>query len=86
MKSPVTIMKAVLWERQTPDRSDYESPHLTDEIWDILTPCWAWDPNDRPTVDVLLSQCKALKIKTGGTGSGASSFVGRSSSSDTLST
>ncbi|KAG8916360.1 hypothetical protein FRC02_004019 [Tulasnella sp. 418] len=84
MKSPVTIMKAVLWERQTPNRSEYESPHLTDEIWELLTPCWAWEPNDRPTVDVLLSQCKALKATTGRSGSGASSIVGRTSSSETL--
>ena len=48
---------------QVPKRSTVDKSHIEglDEIWSVCTWCWATNPADRPTMDVVL---KRLNVST----------------------
>ncbi|PPQ70362.1 LOW QUALITY PROTEIN: hypothetical protein CVT26_013796 [Gymnopilus dilepis] len=39
-----------------------QSMEVTDELWNLLTKCWAKEPQARPTIDVVLSWLSVLSL------------------------
>jgi len=44
-----------------PPRPSLEScPNLKDELWDVIQSCWAQDPCQRPTMDIVGSWLRLI--------------------------
>jgi hypothetical protein len=48
-----------------PKRADYESEFIDDQMWALLSSCWAKDPAQRPTIDRVLEQLMAITTSRG---------------------
>lgn len=47
---------------ERPLRSDFESPEMSDKLWEMLEKCWNQDPSKRLEISQVLSGLQGLAL------------------------
>ncbi|CAE6454568.1 unnamed protein product [Rhizoctonia solani] len=67
IKSDHAVIKEVALHKRTPLRPQEVIPERSlygDQLWDILTECWSYDPQDRPSAGDVWNQMKLITPET----------------------
>jgi hypothetical protein len=54
--NPMVIMKVVTWERPNRPGENEAGEEIKDELWSLLTDCWAADATTQPLMRGVLKQ------------------------------
>ncbi|KAG8686337.1 hypothetical protein FRC11_009106, partial [Ceratobasidium sp. 423] len=62
-QSDQSLLAHIVLEKRTPARPETIIPSQStsgNKLWDILTRCWALDPEDRPSAQAVWDEMKAI--------------------------
>ncbi|KAG8751822.1 hypothetical protein FRC11_008952, partial [Ceratobasidium sp. 423] len=66
-KSEQSLYVHIVLHKEIPTRPETIIPSRStsgNKLWDILTRCWAWDPEDRPSAGVVWDEMKPITPET----------------------
>ncbi|KAG8713893.1 hypothetical protein FRC11_010593 [Ceratobasidium sp. 423] len=66
-KSDQALFVHIVLKKQTPTRPEKIIPSRStsgDNLWDILTRCWSFDPKDRPSARVVWNEMKPITTES----------------------
>ncbi|KAJ3572232.1 hypothetical protein NP233_g3214 [Leucocoprinus birnbaumii] len=65
LREPIVLRKIVGGVSPTkPSIAEMEALELTEEVWNLIEECWAIDPADRPTIEIVLQRLKAIPLNS----------------------
>lgn len=59
-KMPGSVLMKII-SGVLPERKDYVSPDLDNNVWSLLQACWQKDPSKRPTIHEVARRVEAIR-------------------------
>jgi len=60
MRMPGSVLMKIV-SGVLPERKDYVSPDLDNNVWSLLQACWHMEPSKRPTIQEVVKQVEAIR-------------------------